>query len=120
MRLMLAISRARPDLADDVAARVHSAFAVIHGRAPGFHLVTNDGLDEIYTSEAEQGDLIDQHEEVFAALLLRSSYTTIGAVLDGRQLLERVRHDTHATMRSMVPPFAACYRERPGGLYAIN
>jgi asparagine synthase (glutamine-hydrolysing) len=126
MRLILAVSRARPECGADAAVRARAAFIEAVGAPPAAHLVSPDSarpsrpLDEVFASEAEAGDLIDSRDAVFSTLLLRSSYTTDGAVLDGRELLSRVRHDPHATMRSIAPPFAACYRERTDGPVVLS
>ena len=127
MRLILTVSRSRTDVGLDVDARARAAFAVCHGRPPAIHVVDHDqtrsgrvALDEVYASEAEPGDLIDDRADVFATLLLRSSYTTGGEVLDGARLLDRVRQDTPGTLRSIAPPFGACYRDRPGGPVVVT
>ena len=124
MRALLAVSRSRPDAAPDLARRVRVAFEVLHGATPAVHLTTpapgGGHATEVFGATPEPGDLIRDGDASFATLLLRGAYTATGTALDGAALLDRARADLPGTLRSIVPPFAACFRATEVGPIVLS
>jgi asparagine synthase (glutamine-hydrolysing) len=64
-------------------------------------------------------DVLDPVDPRFALVLQKSAYTTDGEIVIADELLARLGGDVPGTLRSLLPPFAACFRDRRGGPVTI-
>gem|GEM_PF-921314 len=113
MRLILAISRSRPDAGPSATERARQAFTALTGAPP--LLVAEDGTETVYGHQPDEDDLVDPSDPRFCALLQRSRYTIEGSTFNGPDILNKLRGDRRGTLRSIAPPFGVCYRADPEG-----